>query len=101
MFPRLLIAGAALLGLPGCVAAIPLVAQLATGATSVSQLCGAVRIPGQAASLCDKISLGAGQMFSGQNGTGQNGTAQDGKGQGGPVRTGMADPQTARTTTLR
>ena len=96
MFPRLLAAGVALLGLQGCVAAIPLVAQLATGATSVSQLCAAARIPGQSASLCDKLSLGASQAFQSQT----SGKSSD-DGKKGAIRTGMADPVTTRATVVR
>ena len=73
MLPRLMFAGSLLLGLPGCVAAIPLVAQLATGATSVSQLCAAAKLPGQTASLCDQISQGANGATTPQTRTAQTG----------------------------
>jgi hypothetical protein len=39
----------------GCVAAIPLAMQLASGASSGS-LCSMAKIPGQTASLCDRFS---------------------------------------------
>lgn len=48
-----------LLSLTGCVAALPLVAQLATGATSTAQLCAMTKLPGQTLSLCDRIPLAA------------------------------------------
>ena len=52
---RLILVAPALLSLPGCVAAIPLAAQLISGATSASQLCAATRMPGQQSSLCDRL----------------------------------------------
>jgi hypothetical protein len=39
----------------GCVAAIPLAMQLASGSNSAS-LCSMAKIPGQATSLCDHFS---------------------------------------------
>ena len=63
MIPRLLCAASLVLTLPGCVAALPLVTQLASGGGSPSQLCGAMlRMPGQTAALCDRIP----GMLSGQ-----------------------------------
>lgn len=56
---HLLAAVPLLLSLTGCVAAIPLVAQAMSGATSMTQLCAAVRLPGQTSSLCDRIPLAA------------------------------------------
>ena len=47
------------LSLTGCVAAIPLVAQLATSATSTAQLCSMAKMPGKSTSLCDRIGFGA------------------------------------------
>ena len=52
---RLILVAPALLSLPGCFAAIPLAAQLISGATSASQLCAATRMPGQQSSLCDRL----------------------------------------------
>ncbi len=52
---RLILVAPLLLSLPGCVAAIPLAAQLISGATSASQLCAATRMPGQQSSLCDRL----------------------------------------------
>ncbi len=46
------------LSLTGCVAAIPLVAQLATSANSTAQLCSMAKMPGQSASLCERIGFG-------------------------------------------
>ncbi len=48
-----------LLSQTGCVAAIPLAAQAMSGATSMAQLCAAVRLPGQTSSLCERIPLAA------------------------------------------
>ena len=52
---RLILVAPVLLSLPGCVAAIPLAAQLISGASTASQLCGATRMPGQQSSLCDRL----------------------------------------------
>lgn len=52
---RMILVAPVLLSLPGCFAAIPLAAQLISGATSASQLCGATRAPGQQSSLCDRL----------------------------------------------
>ena len=56
---HLLAAVPLLLSLTGCVAAIPLAAQAMSGATSMAQLCAAVRLPGQTSSLCNRIPLAA------------------------------------------
>lgn len=56
---HLLAAAPLLLGLSGCVAAIPMAAQAVSGATSVAQLCAAARLPGQPGSLCERIPLAA------------------------------------------
>ena len=53
MIPRLILIATLLLSTTGCVA-IPLAAQLASGATSAAQLCAMARLPGQA-SLCDRF----------------------------------------------
>jgi hypothetical protein len=47
------------LSLTGCVAAIPMVAQLATSATSTAQLCSMAKMPGQTTSFCDRFGFGA------------------------------------------
>jgi hypothetical protein len=60
MTPHMILPVLALLSLSGCVAAIPLAAQLVSGAGSANQLCSMTKIPGQTASLCDRISLGFG-----------------------------------------
>ncbi len=57
---RMILVAPVLLSLPGCVAAIPLAAQLISGASTASQLCGATRAPGQQSSLCDRL-LGSNQ----------------------------------------
>jgi hypothetical protein len=56
MTPRLIVAALALLSLTGCVAALPLAVQLASGANSTAQLCSMAKMPGQTASLCDRFS---------------------------------------------
>jgi hypothetical protein len=58
MTPRLTLAILALLSQTGCVAAIPLAAQLVTGTNSAAQLCSMATLPGQTASLCDRLSFG-------------------------------------------
>jgi hypothetical protein len=59
MTPRLTFAILALLSQTGCVAAIPLATQLVSGTNSVAQLCSMAKLPGQTASLCDRLPLGA------------------------------------------
>ena len=59
MTPRLIVAILALLSQTGCVAAIPMAAQLVSGTNSVSQLCSIATMPGQAGSLCDRLPFGA------------------------------------------
>ena len=57
---RFFLLAAAMFSLQGCVvAALPLAAQLASGATSTSQMCSIAKIPGQTASLCDRIAPAA------------------------------------------
>ena len=53
---RITLAALALLSQTGCVAAIPLAAQLVSGANTSSQLCAMTKIPGQTATLCDRIA---------------------------------------------
>lgn len=56
MSPRLILVALALLSQTGCVAAIPMAMQLASGANSTSQLCSMAKMPGQTTSLCDRFS---------------------------------------------
>jgi hypothetical protein len=56
---RLTFAILALLSQTGCVAAIPMAMQLASGANSTTQLCSMAKMPGQTASLCDSLPFGA------------------------------------------
>jgi hypothetical protein len=58
MTSRATLAILALLSQTGCVAAIPMAAQLVTGANSVGQLCSMATMPGQTASLCDRLPFG-------------------------------------------
>jgi hypothetical protein len=53
---RITLATLALLSQTGCVAAIPLAAQLVTGANTTSQLCSVAKIPGESTSLCDRFA---------------------------------------------
>ena len=59
MKPLMSLAALLLLSQTGCVAAIPLAMQLATSANSAAQLCSMAKVPGQATSLCDQLSLNA------------------------------------------
>jgi hypothetical protein len=43
------------LSLTGCVAAIPMVAQLATSPDSMGRLCEMTKMPGQTTSFCDRM----------------------------------------------
>ena len=56
MNPRMILISLALLSQTGCVAAIPLAAQLVTSANSTAQLCSMTKMPGQTTTLCDRIS---------------------------------------------
>ncbi len=56
---KMIFACALLLSTTGCVAAIPLIAQVAASGNSMAQLCGMAKVPGQSVSLCDRISLGS------------------------------------------
>jgi hypothetical protein len=58
MTTRLTFAILALLSQTGCVAAIPLAAQLVSGTNSAAQLCSMATLPGQIASLCDRLPFG-------------------------------------------
>jgi hypothetical protein len=59
MTPRIAFAILALLSQTGCVAAIPLATQLVSGTNSATQLCSMAKLPGQTASLCDRLPFGA------------------------------------------
>ena len=43
------------LSLTGCVAALPMVTQLASGANSKERLCAMAKMPGQTPSFCDRL----------------------------------------------
>jgi hypothetical protein len=58
MTSRLTFAILALLSQTGCVAAIPMAAQLVSGTNSATQLCSMTKMPGQSASLCDRLPFG-------------------------------------------
>jgi hypothetical protein len=59
MTPRFTFAILALLSQTGCVAAaIPLASQLVSGTNAAAQLCSMATMPGQTASLCDRMSFG-------------------------------------------
>jgi hypothetical protein len=55
MTPRMILAALAMLSLTGCVAALPMAAQLVSGANSTAQLCSLAKMPGQTASLCERL----------------------------------------------
>ncbi len=50
---RLMIAIPLLFSTPGCVAAVPLLMQAASGSNAMTQLCSVARLPGQTLSVCD------------------------------------------------
>ena len=54
---KMIFASTLLLSTTGCVAAIPLIAQVATSGNSVAQLCSMAKVPGQSLSLCDRIQF--------------------------------------------
>jgi hypothetical protein len=56
MSPRFILIAVALLSQTGCVAAIPMAAQMMSGANSTAQLCSMTKLPGQSNSLCDRMS---------------------------------------------
>ena len=45
------------LSLTGCVAALPMAAQLLTSADARAKLCSFAKLPGQTTSICDGIPL--------------------------------------------
>jgi hypothetical protein len=62
MTPHRALAILALLSQTGCVAAIPMAAQLVSGTNSTTQLCAMATMPGQKTSLCDRLPFGAGSQ---------------------------------------
>jgi hypothetical protein len=56
MTPRLTFVILAMLSQTGCVAAIPLATQLMSDPKTTAQLCSMAKLPGQAASLCDRFA---------------------------------------------
>jgi hypothetical protein len=56
MSPRFVLIALALLSQTGCVAAIPMAAQMMSNPNSTAQLCSMTKIPGQSSSLCDRMS---------------------------------------------
>ena len=61
---RMTFAALALLSQTGCVAAIPIAAQLISGASSTAQLCSMAKMPGQTSSLCEHMPFGFGGQSS-------------------------------------
>lgn len=59
MTPRTMLVMLALLGQTGCVAAVPMAAQLVSGSNSAAQLCSLAKLPGQTESLCDRVPFAA------------------------------------------
>jgi hypothetical protein len=57
MTPRLLFIPLLALSLPGCVAAIPMAAQLASNPNSMTQLCSMTKMTGQTSSLCERMGF--------------------------------------------
>jgi len=51
---RLALVPFAFLGLTGCVAAVPMVTQLATNPDAMRHLCAMARVAGQTNNLCDR-----------------------------------------------
>jgi hypothetical protein len=66
MTPRLALVGLTLLSLTGCVAALPMAAQLVSGANSSAQLCAMTKMPGQTESLCDRMKSTLAAQMPGQ-----------------------------------
>jgi len=56
MSPRFVLIAVALLSQTGCVAAIPMAAQMMANPNSTAQLCAMTKLPGQTASLCDRMT---------------------------------------------
>jgi hypothetical protein len=55
MSPRIAFISLVLLSQTGCVAALPMVAQLATDPHSADRLCSMAKMPGQTVSFCDRM----------------------------------------------
>jgi hypothetical protein len=57
MTPRFTLVALLLLSQTGCVAAIPMIAQLATSPNSSKQLCEFTKMSGHSPSFCDPVPL--------------------------------------------
>ena len=57
MTPRFLLIPLLALSLPGCVAAIPMAAQLASNPGSMTRLCSMTKTTGQTSSLCERMGF--------------------------------------------
>jgi hypothetical protein len=55
MSPRIALISLALLSQTGCVAALPMVAQMVTDPHSTERLCSMTKMPGQTVSFCDRL----------------------------------------------
>jgi hypothetical protein len=55
MTPRLAFIAVVLLSQTGCVAAIPLAAQLMSSPNASAQLCSMTKLPGQTSNLCERM----------------------------------------------
>jgi hypothetical protein len=71
MTPRLIMIALASLSLTGCVAALPMVAQLAANPNSMTQLCSLTKMPGQTSSFCDRLPFGSSSQASANVPTGK------------------------------
>jgi hypothetical protein len=66
MISRLTLIAFVSLSLTGCVAALPMVMQLASGANPTERLCAMAKMPGQTASLCDHMPFASAPDSSGK-----------------------------------
>jgi hypothetical protein len=73
MFARLIVAGLATLSLTGCIAALPMVTQVASAPNSMSQLCSMAKLPGRPTTFCDNAPAGSASVPPGTV-TGKAGT---------------------------
>ena len=69
MLPRSIVLALSLLSLTGCVAAIPLAAQLLSAGDTASRLCAMATLPGQTASLCDRVPMASAAQPPGKTAT--------------------------------
>jgi hypothetical protein len=60
MTSRLILPILALLSQTGCVAALPMAAQLMASPNASANLCSMAKMPGQTASLCDRLPFAMG-----------------------------------------